>query len=111
MEKPFSVFDIAGRAMSAQLVRLNTTASNLANAGSVSGTKEDAFRARRNDLPANLCTFDDDAVSGADLAYLRGRKPGLDPEIVSRVDMHSRTHFRDRASRKHVDMRDATVDW
>jgi flagellar basal-body rod protein FlgC len=33
-------FDIAGRAMSAQLVRLNTTASNLANAGTVSGTKE-----------------------------------------------------------------------
>lgn len=30
-----SVFDIAGRAMSAQLVRLNTTASNLANAGQV----------------------------------------------------------------------------
>src|SRR3546814_15007547 len=31
----FSVFDISGRAMSAQLVRLNTTASNLANAGTV----------------------------------------------------------------------------
>lgn len=36
-----SVFDIAGRAMSAQLVRLNTTASNLANAGSVA-TKAEA---------------------------------------------------------------------
>ena len=42
--KPMNVFDIAGRAMSAQLVRLNTTASNLANAGSVSGTKDGAFR-------------------------------------------------------------------
>jgi flagellar basal-body rod protein FlgC len=40
-----NVFDIAGRAMSAQLVRLNTTASNLANAGAVSGSKESAFRA------------------------------------------------------------------
>ena len=40
-----SVFDVAGRAMSAQLVRLGTTASNLANAGSVSTTKEGAFRA------------------------------------------------------------------
>ena len=39
-----NIFDIAGRAMSAQLVRLNTTASNLANAGSISGTKEGAFR-------------------------------------------------------------------
>ena len=40
-----SVFDIAGRAMSAQLVRLNTTASNLANAGSVSGSANSAYRA------------------------------------------------------------------
>lgn len=45
MAGPLSVFDIAGRAMSAQMVRLNTTASNLANAGSVSGTKESAFKA------------------------------------------------------------------
>lgn len=47
MSSPLSVFDIAGRAMSAQMVRLNTTASNLANAGSVSGTKESAFKALR----------------------------------------------------------------
>jgi len=46
-DRPMSVFDIAGRAMSAQLVRLNTTASNLANAGAVSGTREGAFRALR----------------------------------------------------------------
>ncbi len=45
--KPLSVFDISGRAMSAQLVRLNTTASNLANAGTVSGSKASAFRALR----------------------------------------------------------------
>ena len=47
MERPFSVFDIAGRAMSAQLVRLNATASNLANAGSVANSREGAFRAMR----------------------------------------------------------------
>lgn len=40
-----SVFDIAARAMSAQMVRLNTSASNLANAGSVASSKADAFRA------------------------------------------------------------------
>lgn len=40
-----SLFDISGRAMAAQLVRLNTTASNLANAGSVSGSEKTAFRA------------------------------------------------------------------
>jgi flagellar basal-body rod protein FlgC len=47
VNRPMSVFDIAGRAMSAQLVRLNTTASNLANAGTVSGSREGAFRALR----------------------------------------------------------------
>ncbi|MET0221997.1 MAG: flagellar basal body rod protein FlgC [Tardiphaga sp.] len=45
MANNLSIFDISGRAMSAQLVRLNTTASNLANANSVSTTKEGAFRA------------------------------------------------------------------
>ena len=40
-----SVFDIAGRAMSAQLVRLNATASNMANAGNVTGSEKDAYRA------------------------------------------------------------------
>jgi flagellar basal-body rod protein FlgC len=45
MSNPMSVYDIAGRAMSAQLVRLNTTASNLANAGTVASSKGAAFRA------------------------------------------------------------------
>lgn len=40
-----SIFDIAGRAMSAQMLRLNTTASNLANASSTSGSEATAFRA------------------------------------------------------------------
>jgi flagellar basal-body rod protein FlgC len=47
MDRPMTVFDIAGRAMSAQLVRLNATASNLANAGSVSGSAETSYRALR----------------------------------------------------------------
>jgi len=46
-QQPMSIFDIAGRAMSAQLVRLNATASNLANAGSVSGSEGQAYRAIR----------------------------------------------------------------
>jgi len=43
--RALSVFEISGRAMAAQLVRLNTTASNLANAGSVAGSEAQAFRA------------------------------------------------------------------
>lgn len=44
---PFNTFSIAGRAMAAQLVRLNTIASNLANAGAVSNSAETAYRALR----------------------------------------------------------------
>ncbi len=43
-DKPMTIFDVAGRAMSAQLVRLNTTASNLANIGVVSGSADSAYR-------------------------------------------------------------------
>ena len=41
------IFDIAGSAMSAQSVRLNVTASNLANAGSVHGDPSKVYRARQ----------------------------------------------------------------
>ncbi|MEO8315356.1 MAG: flagellar basal body rod protein FlgC [Pseudomonadota bacterium] len=42
----FRIFDIAGSGMSAQSVRLNTVASNLANAESVSGDAKTAYRAK-----------------------------------------------------------------
>jgi flagellar basal-body rod protein FlgC len=43
----FRIFDIAGSAMSAQSVRLNTTASNLANANTVASSAETAYRSRQ----------------------------------------------------------------
>ncbi len=42
----FKSFDIAGSGMAAQSVRLNTTASNLANADSVSTTAAGVYKAR-----------------------------------------------------------------
>ena len=42
-----TIFDVASRSMSAQLVRLNTIASILANAGNISGTEDDAYRAMK----------------------------------------------------------------
>lgn len=41
------ISQIAGSAMAAQTVRLNTIASNLANADSVAGTEADTYRARK----------------------------------------------------------------
>jgi flagellar basal-body rod protein FlgC len=42
----FSIFDIAGSAMRAQNLRLNTTASNLANVNTVAGSADEAYRSR-----------------------------------------------------------------
>lgn len=42
----FDVFDIAGSAMSAESVRLNVTASNLANAQSIGGSEATTYHAR-----------------------------------------------------------------
>jgi len=42
----FKVFDIAGSGMSAQMLRLNTVASNLANAETIAGSEEEVYQAR-----------------------------------------------------------------
>jgi len=42
-----NIFGIASTAMNAQLVRMNTTASNLANAGTVAESEAKAFKAKR----------------------------------------------------------------
>ena len=81
MDKPMNIFDIAGRAMSAQLVRLNTTASNLANAGSVSTTKEGAFRSLKpvfrtvTDSPG-VATVDVARVVQSDVQPVKRHSPG-----------------------------------
>lgn len=43
----FTVFAVSGSAMSAQSVRLNTVASNLANASTASSTAEGAYRSKQ----------------------------------------------------------------
>lgn len=76
-----SVFTIAGRAMSAQLLRLNTTASNLANAGSVAGTEAGAFRAlkpvfRATDEGEGLASVQVDSVVASTTAPTMRHDPG-----------------------------------
>ena len=39
-----NIFDIAGRAMAAQMVRLNTISSNLSNAGATTGDPETVYK-------------------------------------------------------------------
>lgn len=60
----FNIFNVAGSAMSAQSVRLNVTASNLANAESVSGNPEGAYRARHPVFSAVMDEMSGGAVAG-----------------------------------------------
>jgi flagellar basal-body rod protein FlgC len=76
-----SIFDISGRAMSAQLVRLNTTASNLANAGSISGSEASAFRVLKpvfravGDAPG-MATVQVDKVIASTTPPIKRHEPG-----------------------------------
>lgn len=54
----FSVLDIAGSALGAQSLRLNTTASNMANANSASSSIEQTYRARHPIFSAVMDDFD-----------------------------------------------------
>lgn len=42
----FKIFDVAGSGMSAQMLRLNTVASNLANAETMASNPQDVYKAR-----------------------------------------------------------------
>ncbi len=64
----FKIFDIAGSALSAQTVRLNTTASNLANAESVSSNAGSTYRAREPVFQAVLDGMGDPAATGVRVA-------------------------------------------
>lgn len=43
----FKIFDIAGSGMNAQSIRLNTTASNIANANSAASNTDEVYRAKK----------------------------------------------------------------
>ena len=64
----FNVFNVAGSALNAETIRLNTTASNLANAESVNGDESKVYRARHPVFQAMMNTedagFDQDAAVG-----------------------------------------------
>ncbi len=53
-DRPITLFGATQRAMSAQLVRMNAAASNLANAGSVTTREEDAYRPLRTVFASEL---------------------------------------------------------
>ena len=79
-----NIFGIAGSALNAQTVRMNATASNLANAGTVASSDKDAFRGKR----VTFKTIMETLPNGNDLANKGGVKvSGIsdDPKSISRM--------------------------
>jgi flagellar basal-body rod protein FlgC len=81
MSGPQNIFQLAQRAMSAQSVRMNAAASNLANAGSASSTEEGAYRPLRSVFAeelgsASLSGVRVEAVRRAGTAPTRQHQPG-----------------------------------
>jgi len=69
----FNVFNVAGSALNAQTIRLNTTASNLANAESVNGDAAKTYRARHPVFQSMMDTsnpFADDQEASAGVRVL-----------------------------------------
>ena len=81
-DQPMSIFQVAGRAMSAQLVRMNTTASNLANAGGIAGSADAAYKTMKPvfrtsfDQASGMATVDATQVVTAGEAPTKRYDPG-----------------------------------
>ena len=78
---PLSLFSLAQRGLSAQLVRMNAAASNLANAGSVAGSEAGAYKPLRPvfasslDPSTGLATVDVKGVVRSTAAAIREHNP------------------------------------
>lgn len=79
--QPLTLFGVAQRGMSAQLVRMNAASSNLANAGSVSTTEAGAYRpirpvfAEQYDKASGLSTVNVSAVVRSSAAPIKEHNP------------------------------------
>lgn len=78
------IFNIAGSALNAQTVRMNTTASNLANASTVASADSEAYRSKRTKFQ----TVMEDQIKGQQGPYAGGVKvTGMlnDPAPIRRM--------------------------
>lgn len=79
---PMTLFALGHRAMSAQLVRMNAAASNLANVGSVAASEQAAYKpmravfAEQLDAASGLRSVRVAGVYQADVAPLKQHSPG-----------------------------------
>lgn len=78
-----NIFGIAGSALNAQTVRMNATASNLANAGTVASSDKDAFRGKRVTFKTIMETQVNNDLSNKGGVKISGISD--DPKSISRM--------------------------
>jgi flagellar basal-body rod protein FlgC len=83
MGQPMTLFDVAQRGMSAQLIRMNAAASNLANAGSISGSEAQTYRPIR-------AVFAEDLDKATGLASVKVQ--GVVRENAAAIRQHNPDH-------------------
>jgi flagellar basal-body rod protein FlgC len=82
MSAPTSLFGMVQRGMSAQMVRMNAAASNIANAGSVASSEQAAYRpiravfAQELDQQSGMSTVRVSEVRQSDVLPTRRHDPG-----------------------------------
>ncbi|MDH1443995.1 flagellar basal body rod protein FlgC [Pseudomonas sp. GD03721] len=86
-----SVFNIAGTGMSAQSTRLNTVASNIANAESVSSSIEQTYRARH---PVFATVFQQSQNSGSGSLFAEQDEAGSGVQVLGIVEDQSNLDMR-----------------
>ena len=81
MSNPASLFDVVQRGMSAQMVRMNAAASNIANSGTVAASEAEAYRPVRAvfqqelDTASGLSSVRVSEVRHADTPAIRRHDP------------------------------------
>ncbi|MDK9558147.1 flagellar basal body rod protein FlgC [Marinobacter sp. M216] len=87
-----SIFDIAGSGMTAQSLRLNTTASNIANAETASSSTETTYRARKPVFAAIQQSLLNPASQGLAFTSEQGAGAGVRVEgiVESQADLQMR---------------------
>ncbi|WP_322978292.1 flagellar basal body rod protein FlgC [Pseudomonas sp. C11] len=86
-----SVFNIAGTGMSAQTTRLNTVASNIANAESVSSSIDQTYRARH---PVFATVFQQAQGSGGGSLFAEQDEAGSGVQVLGIVEDQSNLDMR-----------------
>ena len=76
-----NIFDVVGRSMAAQMVRMNTIASNLANLESKAGSPEEAYKPIRPVFETAFSkSYNDDGIATVDVKDVVALK--REPEMV-----------------------------